>query len=330
MFLGPTSLHRHTCVVLPDLAFLPFYFNLTFPVFFHSSVLMHPEHYTDLDNLDTVENNLRHSAKGSNDAYDVSISLTRRERQRSSLGRGIERGEPGDVQPGKKRRTRLLSRRDEQRRNPHSWQLSRSERSLWYATTRLVYTTSQLLHSAPSNGQPFLFDCHRDRGKSSPGGQGVSPCETWLRQPRRRVSWSSTTGSHASSRSRGNEATPPRQEARCMDTPLPEATEMEIEEKRRVREGVQEEGDETTRIQSFRSRRERREVFARVCGQVAHAEKGRKWRSRTVTHECVRHGAKSSSDGFCFLRLQGPPTGRRALQMWLDRQTTTLACLCPQ
>ena len=37
---------------------------------------MHPGHYTDLDNLDTVENNLRHSAKGSNDAYDVPISLT--------------------------------------------------------------------------------------------------------------------------------------------------------------------------------------------------------------------------------------------------------------
>ena len=37
---------------------------------------MHPEHYTDHDNLDTVENNLRHSAKGSNDAYDVTDSLT--------------------------------------------------------------------------------------------------------------------------------------------------------------------------------------------------------------------------------------------------------------
>ena len=31
MFLGLTSLHRHTCVVLLDLAFLPFYFDLTFP-----------------------------------------------------------------------------------------------------------------------------------------------------------------------------------------------------------------------------------------------------------------------------------------------------------
>ena len=76
MFLGRTSLHCHTCVVLLDLTFLHFYFDLTFPVFFLSSVLMHPEHYTDLDNLDTVENNLRHSAKGSNDAYDVTHSLT--------------------------------------------------------------------------------------------------------------------------------------------------------------------------------------------------------------------------------------------------------------
>ena len=37
---------------------------------------MHPEHYTDLDNLDSVENNLRHSAKGSLDTYDVTDSLT--------------------------------------------------------------------------------------------------------------------------------------------------------------------------------------------------------------------------------------------------------------
>ena len=71
-----TSSHLHACVVLLDLTFLPFYFDVTFPDFFLSSVLMHPEHYTDLDNLDTVENNLRHSAKGSNDAYDVTDSLT--------------------------------------------------------------------------------------------------------------------------------------------------------------------------------------------------------------------------------------------------------------
>ena len=65
------------CAVLSDLTFLPFYFDLSFPVFFHSSVLMHPDLHTDLDNLDSVENNLRHSAKGSLDAYDVTFSLTR-------------------------------------------------------------------------------------------------------------------------------------------------------------------------------------------------------------------------------------------------------------
>ena len=37
---------------------------------------MHPDLHTDLDNLDSVENNLRHSAKGSLDAYDVIESLT--------------------------------------------------------------------------------------------------------------------------------------------------------------------------------------------------------------------------------------------------------------
>ena len=37
---------------------------------------MHPDLHTDLHNLDSVENNLRHSAKRSNDAYDVTFSLT--------------------------------------------------------------------------------------------------------------------------------------------------------------------------------------------------------------------------------------------------------------
>ena len=37
---------------------------------------MHPEPHTDLDNLNTMQHNLRHSAKGSDDAYDVPISLT--------------------------------------------------------------------------------------------------------------------------------------------------------------------------------------------------------------------------------------------------------------
>ena len=72
------SSSRHVAHVCFSLIFiyLLFYFNLSFPVFFHSSVLMHPDLHTDLDNPDSVENNLRHSAKGSNDAYDVTLSLT--------------------------------------------------------------------------------------------------------------------------------------------------------------------------------------------------------------------------------------------------------------
>ena len=72
------SSSRHVAHVSFSLIFtyLPFYFNLSFPFFFHSSVLMDPDLHTDLDNLDSVENNLRHSAKGSLDAYDVTFSLT--------------------------------------------------------------------------------------------------------------------------------------------------------------------------------------------------------------------------------------------------------------
>ena len=68
--------HSHPCAFLFDLTFLPFYFDLSFTVFFHSSVLMHPEPHTDLDNLNTVQHNLRNSAKGSDDADDVTVSLT--------------------------------------------------------------------------------------------------------------------------------------------------------------------------------------------------------------------------------------------------------------
>ena len=37
---------------------------------------MHPEPHTDLDNLNTVQHNLRNSAKGSDNDYDVTVSLT--------------------------------------------------------------------------------------------------------------------------------------------------------------------------------------------------------------------------------------------------------------
>ena len=72
------SSSRHVAHVSFSLIFtyLPFYFNLSFPVFFLSSVLMHPDLHTDLYDQDSVQNNLRHSAKGSLDAYDVTHSLT--------------------------------------------------------------------------------------------------------------------------------------------------------------------------------------------------------------------------------------------------------------
>ena len=76
-FMSPISSSRHVYVWFSLIfIFLPFYFDLTFPVFFHSSVLVHPDQYTDLDNLDSVEYKLCHSAKGSLDAYDVTASLT--------------------------------------------------------------------------------------------------------------------------------------------------------------------------------------------------------------------------------------------------------------
>ena len=76
----------HTTLAQVVQVSLPFYFDLSFPVFFHSSVLTHPDLHTDLDNVDSVENNLRHSAKGSLDAYDVTLSLTfRRMRVHYSL-----------------------------------------------------------------------------------------------------------------------------------------------------------------------------------------------------------------------------------------------------
>ena len=71
------SSSRHVAHVLLSLILfdLPLYFNLSFPVFFLSSVLMFPDLQTDLYDPDSVENNLRHSAKGSLDAYDVTHSL---------------------------------------------------------------------------------------------------------------------------------------------------------------------------------------------------------------------------------------------------------------
>ena len=72
------SRHPHVAhVLLSSILFdLSLYFDLSFSVFFHSSVLMFPELQTDLYDPDSVENDLHHSAKGSLDAYDVTPSLT--------------------------------------------------------------------------------------------------------------------------------------------------------------------------------------------------------------------------------------------------------------
>ena len=76
IFMCLTSSHLHTCAFLLDLTFFPFYFDLSFPVFFHFSLLLHPVPHIDLNNLNSMQHNLRTSAKGSNDAYDVTFSFT--------------------------------------------------------------------------------------------------------------------------------------------------------------------------------------------------------------------------------------------------------------
>ena len=66
--------HPRSCAILFE-SFLLFNFHLSFPVFLFSFYLLHCELYSELDNLIAMEN-LCHSAKGSDDAYDVSVSLT--------------------------------------------------------------------------------------------------------------------------------------------------------------------------------------------------------------------------------------------------------------
>ena len=55
---------------------------------------MHPDLHTDLYDLDSVENNLRHSAMGSLDAYDVTHSLTR---ERASHKSQVKQKKPAKV-----------------------------------------------------------------------------------------------------------------------------------------------------------------------------------------------------------------------------------------
>ena len=68
--------HPCTCASLLEFISLFFYFDLSFTVLFLFFPLLHFELHTELDNLIAMQN-LRNSAnKGSNDAYDVSVSLT--------------------------------------------------------------------------------------------------------------------------------------------------------------------------------------------------------------------------------------------------------------
>ena len=66
--------HPRSCAFLLE-SLLLFYFHLSFPVFFFSFHLLHCELYSELDNLIAMES-LCYSAKGSDDACDVSVSLT--------------------------------------------------------------------------------------------------------------------------------------------------------------------------------------------------------------------------------------------------------------
>ena len=67
-------LHSHPWAHLLDSP-LPFYFHLFFLVF--SFYLQHSELYPELDNLIVMESLCYSANKGSDDAYDVSTSLTR-------------------------------------------------------------------------------------------------------------------------------------------------------------------------------------------------------------------------------------------------------------
>ena len=73
--LSLVTCHPCSCAFLLEFDFLLFYFDLSFPVFFFSFHLLHFELHTELDLI--AMQNLRYSAnKGSDDAYDVSASLT--------------------------------------------------------------------------------------------------------------------------------------------------------------------------------------------------------------------------------------------------------------
>ena len=69
------SCHPCTRASLLEFTSLTLYFDLSFTILSHFFLLLHFEQHTELDNLITMQN-LRTSAnKGSNDAYDVTVSL---------------------------------------------------------------------------------------------------------------------------------------------------------------------------------------------------------------------------------------------------------------
>ena len=75
--LSLITCHPCTCASLLEFTSLFFYFDLSFTVLSFFFPLLHFERHTELDNLIAMQN-LRNSAnKGSNDSYDVSVSLTK-------------------------------------------------------------------------------------------------------------------------------------------------------------------------------------------------------------------------------------------------------------
>ena len=74
--LSPVTCHPCTCASLLEFTSLLFHFDLSFPIFFFFFPLLHFEQHTELDNLIAMQNLRTTANKESNDAYDVSVSLT--------------------------------------------------------------------------------------------------------------------------------------------------------------------------------------------------------------------------------------------------------------
>ena len=74
--LSLVTCHPCSCAFLLEFDFILFYFHLSFLVFFFSFHLLHFELYPELDNLIVMESLCYSANKGSDDAYDVSTSLT--------------------------------------------------------------------------------------------------------------------------------------------------------------------------------------------------------------------------------------------------------------